>query len=95
MQYNAFLRPPIDESLWSLKPFAFVDQLQQVLGQILEKKFEIHYGIPIIETMGMSETSAQIFSNPLPPFQRLDGSIGKPVGFEVRIVDEKGNILSG
>jgi len=50
--------------------------------------FEKRFGIPIIETMGLTETAAQILSNPLPPGIRKTGSPGIPVGNDVIIADE-------
>lgn len=49
--------------------------------------FEEKFGVPIIETMGLTETAAQILSNPLPPGQRKIGSPGIPFGNEVLIAD--------
>lgn len=48
--------------------------------------FEDRFGVPIIETMGLTETAAQILSNPLPPGTRKIGSPGKSFGNEVRIL---------
>ena len=48
--------------------------------------FQTRFGIPIIETMGLTETAAQILSNPLPPGVRKIGSPGKAFGNEVVIL---------
>lgn len=48
--------------------------------------FENRFGVPIIETMGLTETAAQILSNPLPPAVRKIGSPGVACGNEVRIL---------
>ncbi len=48
--------------------------------------FEDRFGVPIIETMGLTETAAQILSNPLPPGTRKIGSPGVAYGNEVRIL---------
>jgi long-chain acyl-CoA synthetase len=56
----------------------------------LHKAFEQKFGISIIETMGLTETAAPVFSNPLDPSRRKYGSAGQPVGNEARIVDENG-----
>ncbi|MFU8778023.1 MAG: class I adenylate-forming enzyme family protein [Roseovarius sp.] len=42
--------------------------------------FEARFHVPIIETMGLTETSAQILSNPLPPATRKVGSPGIAYG---------------
>lgn len=48
--------------------------------------FESRFGVPVIETMGLTETAAQILSNPLPPGTRKIGSPGIGYGNEVRIL---------
>lgn len=48
--------------------------------------FEDRFQVPIIETMGLTETAAQILSNPLPPGKRKIGSPGKAYGNDVRIL---------
>ncbi|HEY5581537.1 MAG TPA: AMP-binding protein [Rhodoferax sp.] len=49
--------------------------------------FEQQFGIGIIETMGLTETAAPSFSNPLAAAQRKPGSVGLASGGEARIVD--------
>lgn len=48
--------------------------------------FEARFDVPIIETMGLTETAAQILSNPLPPGTRKIGSPGRAFGNEVCIL---------
>jgi acyl-CoA synthetase (AMP-forming)/AMP-acid ligase II len=52
------------------------------------RAFEQRTGIPVIETYGMTEAASQITANDLPPLPRTPGSVGYPVGVELRIVDE-------
>jgi long-chain acyl-CoA synthetase len=47
--------------------------------------------VPIIETMGLTETAAPVFSNPMDPSKRKYGSPGCAMGNEARIVDADGN----
>ncbi|MGX0878050.1 acyl-CoA synthetase (AMP-forming)/AMP-acid ligase II [Roseovarius sp. MBR-154] len=42
--------------------------------------FEARFRVPLIETMGLTETAAQILSNPLPPATRKIGSPGVAIG---------------
>jgi long-chain acyl-CoA synthetase len=49
--------------------------------------FEKRFGIGIIETMGLTETSAPAFSNPLDPLVRKLGSVGRVSGCDARVVD--------
>lgn len=50
-----------------------------------QSAFEKRFSVPIVETMGLTETAAQILSNPLPPGPRKIGSPGVPYGCEVEI----------
>jgi acyl-CoA synthetase (AMP-forming)/AMP-acid ligase II len=56
-----------------------------------QSAFEARFGVPIIETMGLTETAAQILSNPLPPMPRKIGSPGVAFGCEVEIHDTVGH----
>jgi acyl-CoA synthetase (AMP-forming)/AMP-acid ligase II len=55
----------------------------------LEKTF----GVPVIESYGMTEAAHQMASNPLPPGVRKPGSVGIAAGPEVAILDEEGKVL--
>jgi acyl carrier protein len=56
-----------------------------------QAKAEAHFGgTPLIQMYGMTETSGQITSNPLPPHARKPGSVGQPDGAEVAILDRTG-----
>ena len=52
--------------------------------------FETRFDIPIVETMGLTETAAQILSNPLPPKIRKIGSPGVAYGCKVDVHDDLG-----
>lgn len=54
--------------------------------------FEARFEVPLIETMGLTETSAQILSNLLSPGVRKIGSSGRAYGNEVRIVKGGENV---
>lgn len=51
-------------------------------------RIESMYGVPVIESYGMTEAAGQICINPLPPGVRKAGSVGKPHGLELQIVDD-------
>ncbi|MCM2287735.1 MAG: AMP-binding protein [Sulfuritalea sp.] len=55
--------------------------------------FEKKFGIGIIETMGLTETAAPCFSNPLAPERRKVGSPGPAFGNEAKIIDGAGRTL--
>src|SRR6202034_481945 len=48
-------------------------------------RFEASFGLPIVETYGMTEAASMITANPLDG-PRKAGSVGLPVGAEVRVV---------
>lgn len=50
--------------------------------------FEETFQMPMIETMGLTETAAPILSNPMPPGIRKSGSVGIAVGDEVMVVNQ-------
>ncbi|SMG34633.1 AMP-binding protein [Paraburkholderia susongensis] len=54
------------------------------------RAFEARFGIGVIETMGMTETAAPVFSNPYDVSRRRIGSIGLPSGSEARVIDRDG-----
>lgn len=51
------------------------------------------FGVPVIESYGMTEAAHQMASNPLPPGRRKPGSVGLPAGPLVAILDETGTPL--
>ncbi|CAG9175045.1 putative sulfoacetate--CoA ligase [Cupriavidus laharis] len=57
------------------------------------RAFEERFGIGVIETMGMTETAAPAFSNPLDPQHRRIGSIGRPSGTRARVLGRDGKPL--
>jgi acyl-CoA synthetase (AMP-forming)/AMP-acid ligase II len=54
---------------------------------------EESFGVPVIESYGMTEASHQMASNPLPPRAHYAGSVGIAAGPEVAIMDDDGTIL--
>lgn len=51
------------------------------------RAFEHRFGIGIVETMGLTETVAPAFSNPLDPARRKLGSVGRASGCEACVLD--------
>ncbi len=54
---------------------------------------EAAFGVPVIESYGMTEASHQMASNPLPPRPHHAGSVGLAAGPEVAIMDEEGGLV--
>ena len=66
------------------KRVRFVRSASAPLSRALFDEFEALTGIPIIQSYGMTEAASQICANPLSGV-RKSGSVGVPVGVEVRI----------
>jgi acyl-CoA synthetase (AMP-forming)/AMP-acid ligase II len=49
------------------------------------RAFERRFGIPVVETYGLSEAAATVTANPVPPGVHKAGSVGLPAGVALRI----------
>lgn len=54
---------------------------------------EAAFGVPVLESYGMTEAAHQMASNPLPPAARFRGSVGIAAGPEIAILAPDGGIL--
>jgi oxalate---CoA ligase len=54
-------------------------------------RYEDLFQAPLLENYGMTESSSTICSNPLPPRARKAGSVGIPIGAEIRVVGAGGS----
>ncbi len=66
----------------------FVRSCSSALPAALCDRVEQYYGMPMLEAYGMTEASHQIASNPIPPAERMIGSVGLPTGARIRIVHQ-------
>jgi len=57
------------------------------LSRDLQHRAEERLGVPVLEAYGMTEASHQISSNPLPPAERIPGTVGVSAGAELRLID--------
>lgn len=55
-------------------------------------ELESVFGVPVIETYGMTEAASQIAANPLK--RRKPGSVGRPAGSDIAILDTEGQHLA-
>jgi oxalate---CoA ligase len=63
----------------------FIRSASAPLPVAVADRFEASTGIPVLETYGMTEAASQITAHPLSVSRRA-GSVGLPVGLELRIV---------
>src|SRR5260370_1350341 len=71
----------------------FARSCSSALSPALMERAELGYGVPMLEAYGMTEASHQMASNPLPPEQRIAGSVGVATGTEIGIADQDGTML--
>ena len=89
---NYLLNENFDITSLDLKNLRFGRSASAPLSPEVHKKFEKIFNIKIIETMGLTETSAQILSNPV--YKCKHGSAGIAYGNEIRIIDAQGNYVN-
>jgi acyl-CoA synthetase (AMP-forming)/AMP-acid ligase II len=73
-----------------LENFRFARSASAPLAVATLEQWEETFKLPMIETLGLTETAGTVASNPLPPAPRKPGSVGLPYGNEIRIVDKDG-----
>lgn len=76
-----------------LDQLRFGRSASSALPPALHKAFEEKFKISIVETMGLTETAAPVFSNPMDPAKRKYGSPGIAVGNEAKIIDKEGKAV--
>jgi len=73
-----------------LASFRFARSASAPLAAVTLAQWEQTFKIPMIETLGLTETAGTVASNPLPPAPRKPGSVGLAYGNEIIIVDAQG-----
>jgi acyl-CoA synthetase (AMP-forming)/AMP-acid ligase II len=71
----------------------FARSCSSALSPELLHRAERLYRVPMLESYGMTEASHQMAANPVPPGERVPGSVGVPAGTEIGIVDGSGGFL--
>ena len=74
-----------------LAAFRFARSASAPLAAVTLAQWEQTFRVPMIETLGLTETAGTVASNPLPPAARKPGSVGLPYGNEIQIADDIGN----
>ena len=63
----------------------FIRSSSAALPPSVMAALEQAFGVPVLESYGMTEAAHQMASNPVPPAIRKPGSVGKAAGPEIRI----------
>jgi oxalate---CoA ligase len=71
------------------KHIRFARSASAPLAAVTREAFEDRTGILVVETYGMTEAASQITANSSTEPERRTGSVGVPVGVELRVVDDR------
>jgi acyl-CoA synthetase (AMP-forming)/AMP-acid ligase II len=71
----------------------FIRSCSAALAPQVMHDLEAAFGAPVLEAYGMTEAAHQMASNPLPPDNRLPGSVGRGTDVKISIMDADGNHL--
>ncbi|AET38577.1 Pcs60p Ecym_3065 [Eremothecium cymbalariae DBVPG len=91
--------PTISQTLLKVKKpspmpkIRFIRSCSSALAPATFYQLEEEFGAPVIEAYAMTEAAHQMTSNELPPGMRKPGSVGKPQGVEVVILNDDDEVL--
>lgn len=86
-------RSKTNQSIAENSSLRFIRSSSSALPPQVMQGLEDTFGVPVIESYGMTEASHQMASNRLPPGKRKGKSVGLPSGPEMAIMDQHGNLL--
>lgn len=72
----------------------FIRSASAPLLEATRERVESRFNIGVVETYGMTEASSQITADSLPGEGGRPGSVGKPRGIAVRVVDAEGRVVA-
>lgn len=86
--HQILLRNPIPDKVPYIR---FIRSCSSPLSPSTFAHLERVLKAPVLEAYAMTEAAHQITSNPLPPGERIPGSVGIPQGVDVAILNQDGN----
>lgn len=82
--------PYNSENKYNLEQIRFGRSASSALPPSIHKAFEEKFRVAVVETMGLTETAAPVFSNPLEKSMQKYGSPGVAMGNSAMVVDSDG-----
>ncbi|MDD9857418.1 MAG: AMP-binding protein [Gammaproteobacteria bacterium] len=70
-----------------LRNFRFGRSASAPLPAVVLREWERVFGVPMIETLGLTETAGTVATNPMPPAERKAGSVGVACGSRIAVID--------
>ena len=80
-------------SNYDSRSLRFIRSASMMLPVEIQKQFERRFKHMIVETLGLTETAGQVFSNPRKRSLRKYGSVGIPYGNKVKVINDLGKAL--
>jgi len=74
-------------------PLRFLRSSSSSIPPQVIAELEQVFGVPLVESYGMTEATHQMAANPLPPARRKPGTVGQAAGPEIAIMAEDGTLL--
>ncbi len=93
MHQTILARAAPNREVIAANPLRFVRSCSSSMPPQVIAEVEATFRAPLIEAYGMTEATHQMASNPLPPGQRIPGTVGLAAGPEVAIMNEHGDLL--
>ena len=94
MHHGILLRAKENLATIAANPLRFIRSCSAALAPQLKAQMEEAFGAPVLEAYGMTEAAHQITCNALPARRRKPGSVGRPSGVEVAILNDAGTELA-
>ena len=93
MHQTILARAAANSDVIAANPLRFIRSSSSSMPPQVIAELERVFTAPLIESYGMTEAAHQMSSSPLPPAQRIPGSVGIASGPEVAIMDNVGELL--
>jgi acyl-CoA synthetase (AMP-forming)/AMP-acid ligase II/acetyltransferase-like isoleucine patch superfamily enzyme len=94
MHQAILTRAAANERIINRRALRFIRSCSAALPENVMADLEAKFGVPVLESYGMTEAAHQMTSNPPPPAPRKPGSVGVAAGPDVAIMDASGTLLS-
>jgi amino acid adenylation domain-containing protein len=88
MHQSVLARAPLHSDTLARTRLRFIRSSSAALPTRVLEELESTFGVPVVEAYGMTEAAHQMASNPIPPGVRKTGSVGRPAGSKICVLDD-------
>ena len=93
MHHGILSRTEANRAIIAANPMRFIRSCSAALAPKIMAQLEEVFAVPVLEAYGMTEAAHQMSCNGLPPRARKPGSVGRPTGVEVAIMNDANALL--